>query len=303
MADIVTPDRCTPASSAQEAPTGACDAAALSPRSASVSWWAGGWVSACVIVTFKSGSTCSRSPDPSARQPGVFVHPLAGDDDAGTFGEVAGADAHRAARARVLEVAPAGRAAGVALEHEQVVHVGVPERPQVGGVDEDHVEREHREVGRDPGRGTHDRGAHVPVLFDLARDQREESLGVGLTADEPRRVAELGLDPLRLADHAVVGEQTPALLEWMRVFGADRARRCVPDVRDERTGGDFAGLLRERLVLVGGQRLLGHDGFFALEPSEAGAVGLAATLLRERVGRLEQPEGGADGLAPAAHSE
>ena len=235
---------------------------------------------------------------------GVLVHPLAGDDHRRAGGEIARAHAHRPARARVLEVAGAGGAAGGALEHEQLVHVGVAQGPEVGWGDQHDVQREHRQVLGDPARRADDRAADVAVALDLLGDQREVALGVGLALDQRRGVAELGLDPLRVADHPVVGEQPAALLERVGVLGADRAGRGVADVGDERARGDLARLVRERLVLVGGDRLLEHLRVAVrVERAEPGPVGLAAALLGQRVGRLEQPEGGADRFASAGHAE
>ena len=60
----------------------------------------------------------------------------------------------------------------------------------------------------------------------------------------------------------------------------------------------------ELLVLVSGERLLGDDGpAMLIERPKSRPVGLASALLRERVGSLEQPERGANRLAPATHAE
>ena len=47
------------------------------------------------------------------------------------IGEIGGVNVDRAARARVLELAVAVGAAGRALEHVELVRVGVAKRPQL----------------------------------------------------------------------------------------------------------------------------------------------------------------------------
>src|SRR5438270_10815658 len=75
-------------------------------------------------------------------------------------------------------------------------------------------------------------------------------------------------------------------------------------MRHERARLDLARLAPELLVLVGGERLLLHSRrALRGERPQAGAVGLAAALARQRVGRLEQPERGLDPLAAGAHPE
>src|SRR5947209_2829029 len=73
---------------------------------------------------------------------------------------------------------------------------------------------------------------------------------------------------------------------------------------DERPRADLLGLLRELLILERGQWLLEHNRLVLLvEEADPGAVRVAAALLSERVRGLQQPEGGANPLAPAAHPE
>ena len=71
------------------------------------------------------------------------------------------------------------------------------------------------------------------MALDLARDEREQPLGVGVARDERAVVAELALEPLELEDHAVVGEQPAALLERVRVGDLEPAGGRVADVGEE----------------------------------------------------------------------
>ena len=91
---------------------------------------------------------------------------------------------------------------------------------------------------------------------DLARDQREKSLGVGVAFDQAQVVAELRLERGQILDHAIVREQPPVLLERVRVAQLERACGGEADVRDEGRRGDFARLACEAPVAVGGVRLL-----------------------------------------------
>lgn len=75
---------------------------------------------------------------------GVFVHSFAGDDDGGVAGEFAGPGADGAGAAGVVEMPVAVRPTGSALQHQQVVGVGVAQRPQLGGCGEDEVDRVER---------------------------------------------------------------------------------------------------------------------------------------------------------------
>src|SRR5947209_11192485 len=63
--------------------------------------------------------------------PRVLVHPFAGHDDRGLRGQIARADADRAACAGVVEMASAAWTARRSLEHEQVVGFGIAQRPQL----------------------------------------------------------------------------------------------------------------------------------------------------------------------------
>jgi len=129
------------------------------------------------------------------------------------------------------------------------------------------------------------------VRAGLARDQREEALGVGVAFHELAVGAEVPLELRQVLDHAVVGEQAARLLERVRVAHLERSRRGETDVRDERPRYHLLGLARELAVLVRGDRLLG-DMRLALraEPAQTGAVGLVVALLHEALGRIEQPE-------------
>jgi hypothetical protein len=202
-------------------------------------------------------------------------------------------------------VARAARAAGGALEDPQLVHVRVAQRPQPIRGGEDEVDRVQRQLGGHPaGRRDDARGDVTAVAVGLAGHQREEPLGVGVALHERPGVAQLLLEALEVVDHPVVREEPPALLERMGVASLDRARRRVADVGDERRGVQLARLARERLVLVGRERLLGHmRTTVGVEPPDARAVGLAAALLSEAVGRLEQPERRPHAPLAAAHAE
>ena len=79
----------------------------------------------------------ARPERPPAR---IFVHRLARHDHGSSRGELARAHAHRAARAGMVQVPPAGRTARAAFEHVKLVHVGVAQRPQLGGGGEDQCE-------------------------------------------------------------------------------------------------------------------------------------------------------------------
>ena len=108
VVDIVTRDRCTRANSART-PGSAPARPRRSPRGRRASAGApAAGSSDLVIVTFRSGRRARARPIRSARQPASSSIALARDDHGRTAREVARADAHRSARARVLEVAPAG---------------------------------------------------------------------------------------------------------------------------------------------------------------------------------------------------
>ena len=107
-----------------------------------------------------------------------------------------------------------------------------------------------------------------------------------------------------LLEHPVVGEQPPLLLEGMGVAPLERPSGGEADVGEEPAREDLPRLTGEAGVVVGGDRLLADVRMtLAVEPSEAGAVGLAVALGGDAVRGLQQPEGGSDGLARGAHTE
>lgn len=137
------------------------------------------------------------------------------------------------------------------------------------------------------------------VTLDLPGHEREQPLGVGVALHQRPVSAELTLEVVETTDDAVVREEPAALGERMRVAVLDRPGRRVADVGHERRRLELPGIARERLVLAGGERLLGDVGETAgVEASRSRAVGRAATLLGEAVRRLEQPEGRAHSPLP-----
>src|SRR5947209_3117859 len=75
-------------------------------------------------------------------------------------------------------------------------------------------------------------------------------------------------------------------------------------MRDERARTKLARLLREPAVLERRERLfLDSRRAVAVVVADSGAVGIAPALLRERVGRLQQPEGRAYALTATGHPE
>ena len=197
------------------------------------------------------------------------------------------------------------RLARLALEHVQRVRLRVAERPQPARVGQQEVDRIQRQARRHPRARGLDPGADVAVAsVDLACDQREQPLGVGVAFDQAQVVAEVCLERGQVLDHAVVRKQPLVLLERMRVAHLERARRGEADVRDERARADLASLTRELPVAVGRVRLLRHVWLaVGVEPAEASAVGLAVALHGQAVGRIEQPERRPGGLAASAHAE
>ena len=111
-------------------------------------------------------------------------------------------------------------------------------------------------------------------------DQREEPLGVGLArtrAMSSPSSARGGRGPRSRRCGRTAGR--PA-----RTGGCSRSTRAgggVADVGDERASSSSSRPRGRTRVLVGGERLLGHAAAVrAVEQPEAGAVGLAAALLR-----------------------
>jgi hypothetical protein len=109
----------------------------------------------------------------------------------------------------------------------------------------------------DPRAGGGDPGLDIPSGgSDLARDEREQALGIGFARDALQIEAEVAIERSQVLDHAVVREQAPVLLEGVRVLWRERAGGREADVCDERARGDLVRLVRERPVAVSGERLL-----------------------------------------------
>jgi hypothetical protein len=82
------------------------------------------------------------------------------------------------------------------------------------------------------------------------------------------------------------------------------ADRRVADVRDERARARLAGLAREDLGDVRGERRLVDVGAaVGVERAEPVAVGVAVALLEQRARSLEEPERRVRGVAPGVESE
>ena len=140
--------------------------------------------------------------------------------------------------------------------------------------------------------------------FDLARDEREEALGVGVSVHQRHARAEVCFELWQPLDHAVVRKQPALLLEGMGVAQRERAGGGETDVCDEGARRDLLRLVREGAVLVGRDRLLAHVRTTVLvDPAEPRAVGLAMALEGEAVGGAEQPERGSCGPRAGAHAE
>jgi hypothetical protein len=185
------------------------------------------------------------------------------------------------------------------------VRFWIAQRPQSVRCREHEVDREQRKVRSYPGARSLDPRTDVPAPgSDLARDQREEALGIGVALDQPAVIAELSLECGQVLDHAVVGEQPPVLLERVRVTQIERARGGEADVREEGPRADLARLAPELRVAVSGDRLLADvRRAVTLEPAQTSPVRLTMALHRQAVWRVEQPEHGPGGLAPSAHPE
>jgi hypothetical protein len=229
----------------------------------------------------------------------IAVHALARQHYEWTIGALRGV--HAGAEAALVQE----RLTGAPLEYVKRVRLRVAQRPQAVPVGEHAVDREQRQAGGHPSAGGRDPSLDVTaVRRDLARDQREESLGVGVAFDQAHLIAEVRLQRRQILEHAVVCEQAPVLLEGVCVAPLQRARRGEADVRHERPRGDLARLAREPAVLVGGVRLLAHvRAPLLVEPAEAGPIRLPVALDGQAVGRVEQPEPRRHGLTPCAHAE
>ena len=108
-------------------------------------------------------------------------------------------------------------------------------RPQLGGGGEDQVDGIHGQALGDPPQRTLDADADIaPGGPRLARHEREETLRVGVTADQRHRLAEVPLELGHTRDDAVVREEAPVELEGMVFSGLealpDEWRTCATKV-------------------------------------------------------------------------
>ena len=162
-----------------------------------------------------------------------------------------------------------------------------------------------RQVLGDPGaRGVDARADIAIVGGDLAGDQREEALGVGVAFDECQVIAEVGVERRQILDHAVVGEQPSVLLE--RVGVAQRsARPWTRSGRGRRKCSRRPRAPRARTPRPRKRRsaACGRAARPLVKPAQARPVRLAVALRGEAVRRLEQPERRPRGPAPGAHAE
>jgi len=137
--------------------------------------------------------------------------------------------ADRADAAGVLE-----RSTRPALQHVKRVRVGIAQRPELIARREHHVQREQREFPGNPAGRCDEARSNVAIMAgDLLADKREEALRVRVALDEAAASPEARLELRKVSDHAVVGEQTTFLLEWMRVRRNQTTGRGETDVGDE----------------------------------------------------------------------
>src|SRR5450759_2299964 len=192
-----------------------------------------------------------------------------------------------------------------AVEHVELVSFRIAQREQLRLGAEDQVQRVHGQMLGYPARGRDDAGAYVALMpAGLARDQREQPLGVGLSLDQHAVLAELVLQLGQTGEHAVVGEQASLLLEGVGVGERERARGGEADVRQERARALTARLALEVGVTEGRDRRLVHDRVPPeIEDPEARPIGVAMALDGEAVGSIQQPELGAQRLGSTAHAE
>src|ERR1700687_4719546 len=101
-----------------------------------------------------------------------------------------------------------------ALKEVEGVCLWIAKRPQSVRRREHEVDRNQRQVRGHPGTGCLDPCTDIPVpRRDLARDERKETLGVGVAFDQPAVIAQVSLERGQVLDYAVMGEQPPVLLE------------------------------------------------------------------------------------------
>ena len=139
---------------------------------------------------------------------------------------------------------------------------------------------------------------------DLLADKREEALRVRVALDEAAASPEARLELRKVSDHAVVGEQTTFLLEWMRVRRNQTTGRGETDVGDEglrlhisRLAGEGPILECSNRTLVDSRQRVGR------EVAETCAIGLAVTLRDQAVLGVEQPERGTHAIRSTGHTE
>ncbi len=120
---------------------------------------------------------------------GIVVHALAGDHDQRPLGALLGVNPGGEAAAMLQ------RLPRLALQHVELVRLGVAKRPQPLRRGEDEVDREQRQARGDPAAGVLYPGTHVAIRqSDLPGEEGEEALRVGL-APRPARCPRPGDPP------------------------------------------------------------------------------------------------------------
>ena len=237
--------------------------------------------------------------------PEVGVHALRGDHGRRQERELTGLYPQRPRLAALVETLAGVEAADRALQDPELVGIRVAERPEVVGRRQDHVQRVERDVGRDLARRGGDSSGDVAALLgDPLRHQREVVLRVGLAVDE----VDVGAEPpphfRDVAEHPVVGEEPPLLLEGMRVLEARLGLGRVSDVGEERAGPHLLRVGDERLTPVRRDRLaVDHRRAARAEAAEPNSVRLALALEQQARRRGEEPELRLDLAGSAAHPE
>jgi hypothetical protein len=130
------------------------------------------------------------------------------------------------------------------------------------------------------------------VLLDPLGHQREVQLRIGRALDQRRVVPEALAQRREVAEHAVVREQPPVLLERVRVLDRRLTRGGVADVGEEGSRADLMRVGDEGLAAARGHRLaINPRRPVTVERPEPDAVGLRLAQRHEARRRVQQPEG------------